>query len=125
MRKGVMGPGFPSEAHCAMLSAATEARPREMTMSTWLRRATLALLATPVAAAWGQGFTLPDGPGKDTVAAACAGCHPINRLGAGYSPEGWRTVVRMMQNLEVPLAPEQWASVTDYLIKAFPERPKP
>ena len=36
----------------------------------------------------------PDGPGKETFVALCGGCHDINRARAGYTPEGWRTVVR-------------------------------
>ena len=31
-------------------------------------------------------FNLPDGPGKEIVQAYCAGCHPLDRLGAtGYT----------------------------------------
>ena len=44
---------------------------------------------------------------------------------AGYTPEGWRTVIRMMQNVDVPVPKAQWDTVTDYLIKNFPERPRP
>jgi virginiamycin B lyase len=75
--------------------------------------------------AWGQGFNLPPGPGKELVETGCGGCHVINRLGAGYTAEGWRSIVHMMQNMEVPIPPEQWPIVTEYLIKAFPEKPKP
>jgi virginiamycin B lyase len=56
----------------------------------------------------------------------CGGCHDINRLKAGYTPEGWRTVMRMMQNVDVPLTPPiKVAAVTEYLTKSFPERPRP
>src|SRR5438034_8768388 len=42
---------------------------------------------------------LPDGPGKELVAAQCNSCHPFHaRLGGGYTPQGWRTVMRMMTN---------------------------
>ncbi|MEA2975868.1 MAG: virginiamycin lyase [Alphaproteobacteria bacterium] len=67
----------------------------------------------------------PEGPGKETVVATCGGCHDINRARAGYTPEGWHTVMRMMKNFEAPVPPEQWDTVTDYLIKNFPERPRP
>ena len=67
----------------------------------------------------------PEGPGKQMVTAVCGGCHDINRLRVGYTPEGWRTVMRMMQNVETPVPPDQWATVTDYLIKSFPERTRP
>jgi len=46
-----------------------------------------------VSPAFSQGFKLPEGAGKETVAAICGNCHNITRLGAGYSPEGWRTVI--------------------------------
>ena len=67
----------------------------------------------------------PDGPGKDLVVSTCGGCHDINRLRVGYTPEGWRTVERMMQNMDVAIPKDQWETVTEYLIKNFPERPRP
>jgi virginiamycin B lyase len=70
-----------------------------------------------------QGF--PDGPGKETVLAVCGGCHEVNRLRAGYTPDGWRTVVRMMQNVGAPVPADQWETVTAYLIKSFPEKARP
>jgi virginiamycin B lyase len=82
--------------------------------------AALLMCAAPAAA---QDF--PDGPGKETVVASCGGCHDINRLKVGYTPEGWRTVMRMMENMEVTVPKEQWATVTDYLIKYLPERARP
>lgn len=81
------------------------------------------------AAAWGQqpqpGADFPEGPAKAIVVASCGSCHDINRLKAGYTPEGWRTVMRMMQNIGVAMPPDQVATVTEYLIKSFPERPRP
>jgi virginiamycin B lyase len=67
----------------------------------------------------------PDGPGKDIVLNTCGGCHDINRARAGYTPAGWNTLQHMMQNFGTPIAPEDWPAVTTYLIKAFPERPRP
>jgi virginiamycin B lyase len=67
----------------------------------------------------------PDGPGKDTFMAVCGGCHDINRARAGYTPAGWNMLQHMMQNFEAPVAPEDWPTLTAYLIKAFPERPRP
>ena len=67
----------------------------------------------------------PDGPGRATVLAACGGCHDINRVRAGYTPEGWRTVIQMMQNVDAPVPKDQWDTVTEYLIKNFPEKPRP
>lgn len=81
------------------------------------------------APAWSQapqpGADFPDGLAKTLVVPMCGACHDINRLKAGYTPEGWRTVMRMMQNMDVPLPPEQVAPVTDYLIRSFPERARP
>src|SRR4051794_10270650 len=69
--------------------------------------------------------SFPDGPGKDTFVAVCGGCHDINRARAGYTPEGWRTVIRMMHNMEAPIPKDQEETLTAYLIKAFPERDRP
>jgi virginiamycin B lyase len=67
----------------------------------------------------------PEGAGKSTVVAVCGGCHDINRVRVGYTPEGWRTVMRMMLNFDVPVPEDQVGTVTDYLTKNFPERPRP
>src|SRR5262249_45651098 len=67
----------------------------------------------------------PDGPGREVVATACGPCHDVNRIRIGYTAEGWGTVIRMMQNVEAPVEPSQWDTVRDYLIKNFPERPRP
>ena len=68
----------------------------------------------------------PDGKGKEMVAASCTGCHTFaSRVGAGYTPAGWRTVMRMMINHGVPIPPEQIQPMTAYLIENFPEKPKP
>ena len=80
-----------------------------------------------VSLAWGQqpGQDFPAGPGKDTVVAVCNGCHDINRVRVGYTPDGWLTVVRMMQNMQAPVPAEEWGAMTDYLIRNFPERKRP
>jgi virginiamycin B lyase len=87
------------------------------------------VLSAVVFAVLGTSFTraqeFPDGAGKQIVTAVCGGCHDINRIRIGYTPEGWRTVIRMMQNVETPVPPEQWATVTEYLTKNFPERSRP
>src|SRR4051812_29871442 len=67
----------------------------------------------------------PDGPGKETFVAVCGGCHDINRARAGYSPAGWNMLQLMMQNFEASVAPEDWPTLTTYLMKSFPEKPKP
>ncbi len=74
--------------------------------------------------AWSQ--ELPEGKGKDLVAAQCNSCHAFHaRVGAGYTAEGWRTVMRMMTNHGVPIPPDQLATMTEYLAKNFPEKVKP
>jgi virginiamycin B lyase len=72
-----------------------------------------------------QAQDFPEGSGKQIVTAVCGACHDINRIRVGYTPEGWRTVIRMMQNVETPVPADQWATVSEYLIKNFPERPRP
>ena len=67
----------------------------------------------------------PDGPMKQRFADACGICHDINRIRVGYTPEGWLTVVRMMQNFDTPVPAAEWGAMQDYLIKNFPERARP
>jgi virginiamycin B lyase len=67
----------------------------------------------------------PDGPGRDTFITVCNGCHDANRARAGYTPQAWRTVIRMMLNFHAPIPPDQVDTLTAYLIKSFPERPRP
>jgi virginiamycin B lyase len=94
-----------------------------------LHRATagvLSLLACGTLAQQPQpGSDFPEGAGKAYVVATCNACHDINRLKAGYTPEGWRTIVRMMENMDVHIPADQKEVVTAYLIKSFPERPRP
>src|SRR5712675_438956 len=86
---------------------------------------TAALLGAAVPALAQQPQDFPDRPGKSTFLAACGVCHDINRARAGYTPEGWRTVVRMMQNVGAPVPKDQWETLTQYLITSFPEKPRP
>jgi virginiamycin B lyase len=67
----------------------------------------------------------PEGPSKQRFVATCDGCHDINRVRVGYTPEGWLTVVRMMQNAHAPVPAEEWGPMLEYLIKSFPERTRP
>ena len=81
------------------------------------------LILCPIISAQAQ--DLPAGPGKETVAAACGSCHDVNRIRAGYTPDGWRSVIQMMKNVDAPVPKGQWETVTEYLIKNFPEKPRP
>src|ERR1700680_2791793 len=80
---------------------------------------------TPAANAQYTEKEWPEPPSKQRFVATCDGCHDINRVRVGYTPEGWLTVVRMMQNAHAPVPAEEWGAMTDYLIKSFPERPRP
>jgi len=85
-----------------------------------------ALLCSRVAAHGQTQPTLPDGPGKEHVVAYCSGCHGLSRVASSSYPQAyWNTVIRMMLNFGVPIAPDQITLVTDYLAKSFPEKPKP
>src|SRR5262245_55840149 len=92
-------------------------RQRSMRL-TCLVAAVAAILLCPAPAANAQEF--PDGPGKEVFVAACGVCHEIGRARAGYTPEGWRTVVQMMRNVAAPVPADKWDVLTEYLIKSFP-----
>ena len=67
----------------------------------------------------------PNGSGKQTVVGVCGACHDLVRLTAGYSPEGWLSVTAMMRNFGAPVPADEWDTVRAYLIRSFPERPRP
>jgi virginiamycin B lyase len=67
----------------------------------------------------------PEGAMKQRFTETCGLCHDINRIRVGYTPEGWLTVVRMMQNFDAPIPAEEWPAMTEYLMKNFPERKRP
>jgi len=69
---------------------------------------------------------LPDGQGKELTGAICGACHDLfSRIGKGYTPEGWQTVIRMMINQGTPIPQDKIAELTGYLSKNFPETAKP
>src|SRR5260370_35824735 len=75
--------------------------------------------------AWAQKSSSAD-KGKELVDAHCNSCHALTaRTGSGYDAKGWRTVMRMMTNQGVPLAKNEIAPMTAYLIKAYPENGRP
>ena len=84
---------------------------------------TIALLAL----AWpAQSQTLPEGKGKELVNNMCNSCHAFSaRVGIGYTPQYWPTVMRMMKNQGLNLSPEQAEEAMAYLIKNYPEKPRP
>jgi virginiamycin B lyase len=88
------------------------------TLAAW-SAATLPAQAQYTAKEW------PEGPMKQRFVDTCGICHDINRIRVGYTPEGWLTVVRMMQNFDTPVPAAEWGAMQDYLIKSFPERARP
>ncbi len=69
---------------------------------------------------------LPDGPGKQEVGAVCGACHEFfSRVGRGYTPAGWKTVMQMMINQGAPIPKDKVEEITNYLSKNFPENGKP
>ncbi len=63
--------------------------------------------------------------GKALAEATCNSCHPLARAAAGYTPQGWDTVLRMMQNQGVQISAADFSVLRDYLAETYPERPKP
>jgi hypothetical protein len=102
--------------------------PREAKMPVVIRMPSIAItlfLFTSPMAARDVGETFPNGVGKTIVIAQCGRCHELDRAIAGYTPEGWRTVIRMMLNLGMDLPQDQVDIVTEYLIKSFPGKARP
>jgi virginiamycin B lyase len=83
------------------------------------------LIATLPASAQYTAKEWPEGPMKQRFTEVCGACHDINRIRVGYTPEGWLTVVRMMQNFDTQVPATEWGAMQDYLIKNFPERTRP
>src|SRR5215469_4207672 len=83
------------------------------------------VLAQQQAAQQQPGQNFPEGQEKATVVSICGACHDINRLAAGYTPEGWLSITNMMQNFGAPVPADQWQAVRAYLIRSFPEKPRP
>jgi virginiamycin B lyase len=86
------------------------------------KRVSLSLIAAAFTApAWAQS----DASGKQVSDALCNSCHPLTaRTGNGYTPEGWRTALRMMQNHGVNIPPDQMPALYEYLVNNFPEKNK-
>jgi virginiamycin B lyase len=67
----------------------------------------------------------PEGAGKALVDSVCNTCHQLSqRVGGGYTPQGWDTVLRMMTNHGLNLTPDQVALAKSHLVVAYPEKPK-
>src|SRR5882762_4792978 len=98
---------------------------RGETMLIHLYRFITAALLCSALPAWAQ-KDMPDASGKALVDAQCNSCHALTaRTGSGYTPEDWKTVMRMMMNHGVNIAPGQLGPMTDYLAKTFPVTGRP
>src|SRR3954462_5900266 len=67
----------------------------------------------------------PAPDGKAIAEARCNSCHPLARAASGYTPQGWDTVLRMMQNHGVVIPTSELAVLRGYLVGTCPERAKP
>ena len=74
------------------------------------------LIAVPLLCCAARAETgLPDGPGKEVLQSACAGCHELGRVvHAGYSAEDWRTVLHMMKNVGAQISDTQLETLVAY-----------
>ena len=64
--------------------------------------------------------------GKALVDAKCNACHQLeSRVGGGYDVKGWTTVLHMMANHGVPITRAEMAAMKPYLVRTFPEKPRP
>src|SRR5262245_40904686 len=66
---------------------------------------------------------MPDGEGKELAQTLCTKCHAINLVtnSYGYTREGWEQLFQSM--VQVPK--DQSATLSAYLAKNFPEKPRP
>ncbi len=64
--------------------------------------------------------SLPDGPGKELVEAACVACHETDVIwsSTGYTHDQWSDLTSRMIDLPDPLA----SNITQYLAASFPEK---
>ncbi|HTK13850.1 MAG TPA: SMP-30/gluconolactonase/LRE family protein [Xanthobacteraceae bacterium] len=97
---------------------------RRFAFPSLLTTAFLLIVAAPADAQYTE-KDFPAGAGREIVTTVCGGCHDPRRVHQGYTPEGWHTVVRMMLNAGAPLPPDKVETLTAYLIKNFPEQPRP
>src|SRR3954469_19664544 len=82
--------------------------------------AAIAALALP---AWSQDTA---DPGKAMVEGSCNTCHPLSaRVGTGYTPEGWKTVMQMMKNHGAQIPADKEPAMMSYLVKTYPVKGRP
>jgi virginiamycin B lyase len=75
--------------------------------------------------AWSQS-ELPEGAGKKAIQTYCVQCHDLGTVTrGGYSAEGWRNNLNMMNNVGAGVPPSEVEPLVQYLTQHLPERPKP
>ena len=85
----------------------------------------LSLLAISLALSMSPALAQPDASGKQVADALCNSCHALQaRTGNGYTPEGWRTALRMMTNHGVNITADQMPALFEYLVNNYPEKNK-
>jgi len=68
--------------------------------------------------AWGQ---FPDLPGKDATIRACGNCHEPERAASLHqTKDGWDATMSSMASRGMAISDADYATVLDYLSKAFP-----
>jgi competence protein ComEA len=79
--------------------------------------------AAPSPAAAAQD-ALPPGPGHDTTLRVCSACHaPGIVTKQRLSREGWHELVETMAGRGAQGSDQDFAQITDYLAKNFPDQP--
>lgn len=67
---------------------------------------------------------LPPGPGHDTTKRVCSACHaPEIVTKQRLSKDGWRELVDTMAGRGAQGSDQDFAQITDYLAKNFPDQP--
>ncbi len=69
---------------------------------------------------------LPDGKGKELVQTVCSSCHGLEAVvGQRADKDGWESIVSYMISRGMIASDEEFATMVDYLAKAFPPDPAP
>jgi cytochrome c553 len=67
---------------------------------------------------------LPAGPGHDTMVRVCSSCHaPEIAAQQRLSQQGWKEMVDTMAGRGAPGSEADFAEITAYLAKNFPDKP--
>lgn len=62
-----------------------------------------------------KAVALPDGPGKDLVAARCALCHDLERVAVKRGRQAWPVIIADMVERGAPATAEDAKVISDYL----------